>query len=124
MMPMSLPNMHAGSCVHSLCVVAVVCLAVHCVMKALLLRCREIQCWPVQSSSASAGQPQVGLTATLQMFLLYVEARVAAWQAAREIAGTIANSNNRVFLNSDSLLLNLVRTLHCLAVTSAWKLVS
>ncbi|KAK9845946.1 hypothetical protein WJX81_006637 [Elliptochloris bilobata] len=28
-------------------------------------------------------------------------------EAAREIAGTIANSNNRVFLNSDSLLLNL-----------------
>ena len=30
-------------------------------------------------------------------------------QAAREIAGTVSSSNNRVFLNSDSLLLNLVR---------------
>ncbi len=29
-------------------------------------------------------------------------------QAAREIANTIAQSQNRVFLNSDSLLLNLV----------------
>jgi hypothetical protein len=28
-------------------------------------------------------------------------------QAARDIAGTIANSANRVFLNADSLLLNL-----------------
>ena len=28
-------------------------------------------------------------------------------QAAREIASTIATSQNRVFLNSDSLLLNL-----------------
>jgi hypothetical protein len=28
-------------------------------------------------------------------------------QAAREIAGTIAASSNRVFLNADSLLLNL-----------------
>lgn len=52
------------------------------------------------------------------------KARVPAMQAAREIAGTIANSNNRVFLNSDSLLLNLVRTLQCLAATSAWKLAS
>ena len=58
------------------------------------------------------------------MFLLHIKARVAALQAAREIAGTIANSNNRVFLNSDSLLLNLVRTLQCLAATSAWKLAS
>ena len=32
-------------------------------------------------------------------------------QAAREIAGTVSSSNNRVFLNSDSLLLNLVRAL-------------
>lgn len=37
--------------------------------------------------------------------------RASCSQAAREIAGTIANSNNRVFLNSDSLLLNLVRKL-------------
>lgn len=29
-------------------------------------------------------------------------------QAARDIAGTISTSSNRVFLNSDSLLLNLV----------------
>lgn len=29
-------------------------------------------------------------------------------QAARDIASTIAASQNRVFLNSDSLLLNLV----------------
>ncbi len=29
-------------------------------------------------------------------------------QAAREIAGTIASANNRVLLNSESLLLNLV----------------
>ena len=29
-------------------------------------------------------------------------------QAAREIAGTIATANNRVLLNSESLLLNLV----------------
>ena len=29
-------------------------------------------------------------------------------QAAREIAKTVANSANRVYLNSDSLLLNLV----------------
>ena len=28
-------------------------------------------------------------------------------QAAREIAGTIASSANRVFLNADSLMLNL-----------------
>ena len=28
-------------------------------------------------------------------------------EAAREVAGTIATSNNRVFLTSDSLLLNL-----------------
>jgi hypothetical protein len=28
-------------------------------------------------------------------------------QAARDIAGTIAASQNRVFLNADSLLLNL-----------------
>lgn len=32
-------------------------------------------------------------------------------QAAREIAGTIASANNRVLLNSESLLLNLVG--HC-----------
>jgi prohibitin 2 len=32
-------------------------------------------------------------------------------QAAREIAGTIATANNRVLLNSESLLLNLVS--HC-----------
>ena len=32
-------------------------------------------------------------------------------QAAREIAGTIATANNRVLLNSESLLLNLVSQL-------------
>jgi len=31
----------------------------------------------------------------------------AVLQAARDIAGTIASSQNRVFLNADSLLLNL-----------------
>lgn len=34
-----------------------------------------------------------------------------AVQAAREIANTVAGSQNRVFLNSDSLLLNLVSIL-------------
>ena len=33
-------------------------------------------------------------------------------QAARDVAGTISSANNRVFLNADSLLLNLV----CLSV--------
>ena len=33
-------------------------------------------------------------------------------QAARDIAGTISTSSNRVFLNSDSLLLNLVSARH------------
>ena len=30
-------------------------------------------------------------------------------QAARDVAATISGANNRVFLNADSLLLNLVR---------------
>ena len=37
---------------------------------------------------------------------------VACLQAAREIAGTIATANNRVLLNSESLLLNLVSLRH------------
>ena len=37
---------------------------------------------------------------------------VACLQAAREIAGTIATANNRVLLNSESLLLNLVSLCH------------
>lgn len=37
-------------------------------------------------------------------------------EAARDIAGTIAAANNRVFLNADSLLLNLVSPAHqCLS---------
>lgn len=51
------------------------------------------------------------VVSTVTNLVLLERAPVAALQAAREIAGTIANSNNRVFLNSDSLLLNLVRTL-------------
>jgi len=48
--------------------------------------------------------------------------RRAARQAAREIAGTIASSNNRVFLNSDSLLLNLVRARRCPAPAARGRL--
>ena len=52
---------------------------------------------------------------------------VACLQAAREIAGTMASANNRVLLNSESLLLNLVNScnihIHALAgvaLTADW----
>ena len=43
-----------------------------------------------------------------EFFLWVCEALYCCVQAARDIAGTIANSSNRVLLNADSLLLNLV----------------